>query len=41
MAMATPVISTDVAGNAEVISDKETGLLVPAGDVIKAVGSAT
>jgi glycosyltransferase involved in cell wall biosynthesis len=33
MAMAKPVISTDVAGNAEVIIDKETGLLVPAGDV--------
>ena len=33
MAMAKPVISTDVAGNAEVVIDKETGLLVPAGDV--------
>jgi glycosyltransferase involved in cell wall biosynthesis len=35
MAMATPVISTDVAGNAEVLIDRETGLLVPAGDVKK------
>ena len=33
MAMAKPVISTDVAGNAEVVIDKKTGLLVPAGDV--------
>ena len=35
MSMAKPVISTDVAGNAEVIIDRETGLLVPAGDVKK------
>lgn len=35
MAMAKPVISTDVAGNAEVVIDRETGLLVPAGDVRK------
>lgn len=33
MAIAKPVISTDVAGNAEVVIDKETGLLVPVGDV--------
>jgi glycosyltransferase involved in cell wall biosynthesis len=32
MAMARPVISTDVAGNAEVVVDGETGFLVPAGD---------
>jgi glycosyltransferase involved in cell wall biosynthesis len=32
MAMAKPVISTDVAGNAEVVIDGETGFLVPAGD---------
>lgn len=35
MAMAKPVISTDVAGNAEVVIDNETGLLVPAGDMRK------
>ncbi len=32
MTMATPVISTDVAGNAEMVIDGETGFLVPAGD---------
>jgi len=31
MVMAKPVISTDVAGNTEVVIDRETGLLVPAG----------
>jgi glycosyltransferase involved in cell wall biosynthesis len=35
MSMAKPVISTDVAGNAEVVINNETGLLVPAGDVGK------
>jgi glycosyltransferase involved in cell wall biosynthesis len=30
--MAKPVISTDVAGNAEVVIDGETGFLVPARD---------
>lgn len=33
MAMAKPVISTDVAGNPEFVKHKETGLLVPAGNV--------
>ena len=32
MAMAKPVISTDVAGNSEVVRQMETGLLVPPGD---------
>jgi len=31
MVMAKPVISTDVAGNADVVKNKDTGMLVPAG----------
>ncbi len=33
MAMAKPVISTDIAGNSEFVKQMETGLLVPPGDV--------
>ncbi len=32
MAMGTPVISTAVAGNVEIVRQRETGLLVPPGD---------
>ncbi len=32
MTMAKPVISTEVAGNLEFVSNRETGLLVPTGD---------
>ena len=32
MAMAKPVISTEVGGNPEFVQDKKTGLLVPVGD---------
>ena len=32
LAVGTPVISTDVGGVAEVVTDGENGLLVPAGD---------
>lgn len=32
MAMAKPVVSTAVAGNAEFVHDRETGMLVPPGD---------
>lgn len=32
LAMARPVVSTDVAGNRELVRDGETGLLVPVGD---------
>jgi glycosyltransferase involved in cell wall biosynthesis len=32
MAMAKPVVSTAVAGNAEFIRDRATGMLVPPGD---------
>lgn len=32
MAMAKPVVSTAVAGNAEFVRDRETGMLVPPGD---------
>ncbi len=33
LAMGIPVISTDCAGNREIVRDRETGLLVPPGDV--------
>lgn len=32
MAMGTPVVSTNVAGNPEIVAHRRTGLLVPAGD---------
>jgi len=32
MAVGTPVVTTDVAGNAELVRHEETGLLVPVGD---------
>jgi len=34
LAMARPVISTDVAGNRELVINKSTGLLVPTGDPV-------
>jgi len=33
MAMARPIVATAVGGNTEIVSDGETGLLVPVGDV--------
>lgn len=33
LAMGVPVISTDCAGNNEIVRDRETGLLIPPGDI--------
>ncbi len=35
MAMAKPVVSTDVGGNADFVHDRETGMLVPTADAAK------
>lgn len=40
-AAALPIIATDVGGNAEIVQDGQTGLVVPAGDDVRLVAAMT